>query len=106
QRRDHAAGELAKNETPLVQTTDLPPRIPARPAEAKAGMIDLSAYYNAPLNETWFPTNIIRSGNDLSALPLGLQKFAGVEFDVRGLIQLSSSALEELGRQFPRQVNG
>jgi len=108
ERRDHAVDELARSESSenqLVQAPE-PRRIMTRPAEAKAGLIDLTAYYNAALGETWFPTNIIRSGNDLSALPSGLQKFGGVEFDVRGIIQLSGSVLEDMGAQFPRQVNG
>ena len=81
-------------------------RIPARSEQATPALIDLSAHYNAALTETWLPGELIVKGNDFSGLPQGLQKLAGVEFDVRGLIQLSSGALENLGGRFPRRVNG
>jgi serine/threonine protein kinase/tetratricopeptide (TPR) repeat protein len=51
-------------------------------------LIDLSTFYNAALTERWHgPDN-----SDLSELPSGIQTFAGVQFDVRGLIQLAASS--------------
>ena len=90
----------------MARHEKLPRSIPARPADARAQLLDLSAHYNAALTETWLPTNVVASGNDLSALPRGVQKFGGVEFDVRGVIQLSGGALENSGGKFPREVRG
>jgi hypothetical protein len=106
QRRETAAARLREGEQTVARRADLPSRIPARQPLAGANLIDLSAHYNAALTETWFPTNVIASGNDLSALPQGVQKFNGVEFDVRGLIQLAGSELESQGGRFPHQATG
>jgi WD40 repeat protein/serine/threonine protein kinase len=59
--------------------------IPPRDAQARANLIDLSSAYNAGLNQSWHQGS---GKSDLSSLPQGLQTFAGVEFDVRGLIQV------------------
>jgi hypothetical protein len=69
-------------------------------------LIDLTDYYNAALSETWLPSRTLKTGNDLSGLPQGVQKFNGIEFDVRGVIQLAGSGLEDLGGKFPRAVEG
>ena len=77
------------------------PHVPLREAAATPAMIDLSGFYNAALNEAWYPGP---RTNNLSALPPGLKKLAGVEFDVRGLIQLAGM---NLGREgFPEAVRG
>ena len=99
---EKAERELVKAESTPAQTASLPPRSP----EATPNLIDLSTFYNVSLTETWLPIKDIGRSNDLAQLPSGLQKFAGVQFDVRGLIQLSGSALENLGGRFPRQVTG
>jgi WD40 repeat protein len=98
--------EQARSEMAAARGEELPRRIPARSADARALLLDLSAHYNAALTETWLPTNVVASGNDLSALPRGVQKFGGVEFDVRGVIQLSGGALENSGGKFPREIGG
>jgi len=59
-----------------------PPRDPTAPKE----LLDLTAFYNANLNDSWHGGK----GNDLAALPQGRQTFGGVEFDVRGIVQLGS----------------
>jgi hypothetical protein len=97
-----AAAELARSERPEQQPAPILPRSPGAPAN----LIDLGGFYNASLAETWLPTNYAGRGNDLSQLPIGLQKFNGVPFDVRGVVQLSGSALENLGGKFPKQVTG
>ena len=51
-------------------------------------MLDLTPFYNAGLNESWHGNK----GNDLAALPEGVQTFGGVEFDVRGIVQLGSKS--------------
>jgi tetratricopeptide (TPR) repeat protein len=61
--------------------------IPARDRRCRPEAIDLTDYYNAGLAEDW---EHVMVGSNLAELPQGLQNFAGVEFDVRGLIQLAS----------------
>jgi hypothetical protein len=68
---------------------ELAQRIPARDSNAPANLIDLSAYYNAPLTVGWHSPP--EEHNDLSELPRGLQIFGGVRFDVRGLIQIGTT---------------
>ncbi len=60
--------------------------IPARDPAASVNLIDLSSFYNAPLTEAWHGPG----SSDLSELPRGIQTFDGVQFDVRGLIQVAS----------------
>ena len=68
--------------------------IPPRDSRAPANLIDLSRHYNAALTEGWHRTGPTEPvANDLSALPRGIQKISGVEFDIRGLIQLGSRKL-------------
>lgn len=68
--------------------------IPPRDARTPANLVDLSKHYNAALTEGWHRTGPNEPiANDLSAMPRGIQKIAGVEFDVRGLIQLGSRKL-------------
>jgi len=73
---------------------------PPRDPQAKPNLINLSPYYNASLTESWHGS----SNNDLSALPTGVQYFAGVDFDVRGIIQLRSKWLS--AERFPARING
>jgi hypothetical protein len=63
-------------------------RFPPRDPEARKALLDLTPFYNAGLNESWHGTR----GNDLAALPTGVQTFGGVEFDVRGIVQLGSKS--------------
>jgi thiol-disulfide isomerase/thioredoxin len=77
--------------------------IPARDARAIPAMLDLTRYYHASLTETWHPGDA--TGNDLSRLPSGLQTFAGVTFDVRGVVQLNGGGLIDMrGKAYPQQV--
>src|SRR5207302_10943762 len=69
---------------------------------AQPRQIDLSPYYNSRLDFRLPPER--GTGRDLEAVPTGLQSLAGVEFDVRGLIQLSSHQLK--GPRFPENVKG
>ncbi|MSU59351.1 MAG: hypothetical protein EXS35_14470 [Pedosphaera sp.] len=77
---------LAPTLTAVIRVHDMKSKVPTRATAVSPNLIDLSKFYNAPLNETWhgFETN-----NHLGMLPTGAQTFAGIEFDVRGLIQLS-----------------
>ncbi len=57
---------------------------PTRDPRAPLRLLDLSEHYNGLLTDSWqgFP------GNHLAELPNGVEKFAEVPFDVRGVIQL------------------
>jgi hypothetical protein len=71
---------------------------PSRDANARKQLLDLTGFYNALLSDSWHGG----TGNDLAALTPGLHTFGGVEFDVRGIIQLASKSSSS-GR-FPQQV--
>jgi len=68
--------------------------IPPRDSKTPANLIDLTKYYNAALTESWHRNSPSEpAASDLSWLPRGLQKFGDIEFDARGVIQLSSRTL-------------
>ncbi len=92
-------GLLARRNNPPFPEEFLERLIPRRSRQAKAGMIDLTKHYNAPLVASWHAG----LGNDLSQLPAGIQNFAGVGFDVRGIIQLCGG---EVGVRYPEDVTG
>jgi len=85
---------------------DVPPRpppasrFPPRDAGAAPGLLDLTRYYNATLTESWLG----KTNANLAILPKGLQTFAGVQFDVRGIVQTSSQLLTD--KRYPVQVRG
>ena len=58
--------------------------LPTRPPEARKEVLDLTVFYNGSLTNSWLGS----PGNHLGNLPSGVQKFGGVEFDARGVIQL------------------
>jgi hypothetical protein len=84
--------------------------IPERDPRASASLVDLSGRYTAPLDNDW----LVSTGVNLGGLPKGIQTFAGVKFDVRGIVQLASTELlaqsalsdDEKARQYPRSVRG
>jgi hypothetical protein len=71
-----------------------------RDPQAKPGEINLTAYYNAMLTDSWHGS----TNNDLATLPRGLQTFEGVEYDVRGILQMAGKGASA-GR-FAPQVMG
>ena len=87
------AGPFSKEE--LAQS------IPPRATNAPANLIDLTGYYNAPLTASWHSPK--EAQNHLSELPQGVQTLAGVEFDVRGLIQIGANAAN--GLSYPNHVH-
>jgi tetratricopeptide (TPR) repeat protein len=95
-------GRFAEAQAELLRAKNIPPRNP----ELSPNLIDLSPHYNAGLDQPLHTK--ANSGNNLSALPRGLQTLADVQFDVRGLVQLSSSSLKKLDPDagYPEQVNG
>ncbi|MBN2368993.1 MAG: hypothetical protein JXO72_00730 [Vicinamibacteria bacterium] len=84
--------------------------IPARDPQAGPSLVDLSDYYTASLDNDW----LVSIGVNLQALPKGIQTLAGVQFDVRGIVQLASTELlsqstlgdQEKEKQYPRAVKG
>ncbi len=91
------ANEPAAGKTPRKPAA---PRYPPRDLKTRKELLDLTGFYNATLTESWHG----RTGNDLAALPKGLQTFAGVEFDVRGIVQLGSKS--ESAANYPAQIQG
>jgi hypothetical protein len=79
--------------------------VPSRADDTPSELVDLSAYYNGALDETWHAGGI--ANNTLTGLPKGMQEFEGIPFDVRGVVQLSGrSAEEQLTVRFPKAVEG
>jgi len=82
--------------------------IPLRDPQARPELVDLSLFYNGTLTQDMQNLEIspgIR--NDLSALRPGVQKLGSVEFEVRGLINLSGTFLSRSRmRRFPTAVTG
>jgi hypothetical protein len=74
--------------------------IPPRDANASGNLIDLTGYYTAPLTESWHSPKAAQ--NDLSELKQGVQTLGGVEFDIRGLIQIGTSAAN--GLSYPNHI--
>ncbi len=97
-----AARLFANDSPPAARNSSRPggPKFPARDPKAKKALLDLTGFYNATLTSSWHG----KKGNDLAALPKGLQNLAGVEFDVRGIVQLRS--LSDSATNFPAQVQG
>lgn len=80
--------------------------IPYRDPAAKPNLLDLTAQYNARLNQNWHGTADIPD-NDFRELKPGLNNLGGVSFDVRGIIQLAGATLSETSNPaYPRQVAG
>jgi hypothetical protein len=74
-------------------------RIPARDPQASRSLIDLTPHYNAALSENWMDPRDAR--DHLGALPTGVQRLAGSEFDIRGLIQVEREC-----RKHPPRIDG
>jgi hypothetical protein len=85
------------------QPTVKGPAIPARAADARPQLLDLSRHYNASLADAWHGDP---PGNDLASLPTGVHRLAGVEFDLRGVVQLSSRAFKLAQPKYPEEVKG
>ncbi len=80
------------------ELSGIPPRSPDTPSQ----LIDLSSHYNASLTESWLGSPGPEK-NDLAELPQGVHAFAGVRFDVRGLIQAGTTPAR---RYYPHRVTG
>ena len=84
---------------PAVASKSFPERDPA----ARLQLIDLTRFFNARLTESWHG-NQSASGNDLGSLPAGIQNVDGVDYDLRGIIQLASKAPG--ANRFPTNITG
>jgi hypothetical protein len=99
-------GRFADAATDFRRIKDIPPRDP----NASAGLIDLSLYYNVSLvGGNWHVGQPLgssdwASGNDLSEVPRGLHKLAGVEFDIRGAVQVGGPT--RTGEVHPAKIAG
>jgi eukaryotic-like serine/threonine-protein kinase len=76
-----------------------PKGIPPRDPAAKPDLIDLSSYYNGGFAANWHGST---PENNLAALPTGIQNLAGIDFDVRGLIQVDYEPSPTV--KFPSEV--
>jgi WD40 repeat protein/tRNA A-37 threonylcarbamoyl transferase component Bud32 len=81
-----------------VKKTEPSPIVPPRDPNVPERFIDLARHYNARLNEVWH-----LRGSPMT-VPMGIQKFAGVDFDVRGIIQVGTHT--STGLPYPKQVTG
>jgi WD40 repeat protein/serine/threonine protein kinase/tetratricopeptide (TPR) repeat protein len=77
-------------------------RIPERDPATSANCVDLSLHYNAALDDDWHGRQWV--GNNLATLPVGARRFGGVDFDVRGIIQLASRLLDPHSPGYPLAV--
>jgi hypothetical protein len=96
----------SQNKEPLIRHWVIPERDP----DANAGLIDLTDYYTAALDDDW----LVSAGVNLKNLPKGIQEFDHVTFDIRGIVQLGGLSLykesdyspEELKIKYPERVTG
>ncbi|MEY2407512.1 MAG: hexosaminidase [Verrucomicrobiota bacterium] len=100
--------EPVKSEASRPVTKPLPSdvrqQIPPRPPDCDSTMLDLTPHYNAPLTNAW--TSWRENGNDLSSLDHGsLRLKGGLRYDVRGIVQLSSSNAS-LPFDYPAETKG
>jgi hypothetical protein len=93
------ADEPAPGRAVPAKMADKPLYLPRDPS-APRQLLDLSGFYNAALTQSWHGS----PGNDLGALPTGLQTLAGIEFDLRGIVQLASKSPSS--SKYPAEIQG
>jgi hypothetical protein len=76
---------------------------PERDPSARPQLLDLTRFFNARLTDSWHG-NQNATGNDLGSLPVGIQNLEGVDYDLRGIIQLASKAPS--ANRFPANITG
>jgi hypothetical protein len=84
---------------------DAPARIqgiPLRDPKADAKLTDLTSFYMLALTEDASGAY----GYTLAKLPQGIQKLGNVEYDLRGVVQVSSQQFVLANRAFPVEVKG
>ena len=83
---------------PSDPNTKSPPRDPATRAE----LLDLSPYYTSIAGGDFRLIKIF----DLHQMPLGVQRLLGVDFDIRGRVQLAAPTYSMLAQEFPQRLHG
>ncbi len=83
-------------------------KIPPRAPNVRPSLLDLSGKFNACLDQFWQPDSAadVPQQNHLGAMPRGQQHLGEADFDVRGVIQLSSRNAAAAGADLPKEVNG
>jgi len=93
-------GRLEEAREDRLRAKGIVPRDPQTPRN----LIDLSSVYNAGLDQSWVSSTA--NWKTLSALPRGRQNLGGVEFDIRGIVQLSGSDLKASWPEYPDKAEG
>jgi WD40 repeat protein/serine/threonine protein kinase/tetratricopeptide (TPR) repeat protein len=91
-------GRLEDAATDNQSAFNIRPRDPQTPNSC----VDLSLYYNASLDVDWWYGD---NGWTFAAIPHGRVLLGGVEFDVRGLVQLSSPSFGARPISYPARVS-
>jgi len=77
--------------------------IPERDILCGKNRLNLTSYYTESLDDNIHH----KPGNTLSDLPKGLQNFGGIDFDIRGVIQLAGHRSEEITTLvYPPKITG
>jgi WD40 repeat protein len=95
--RDPGPPRQAVEETPFDPNTTVLPRA----TDNDAALLDLGPYYT-PVEDRQNTENLF----DLRSVPIGRQRFLGVDFDIRGMIQLAADHLRQTSQNFPSRVDG
>jgi WD40 repeat protein len=78
--------------------------IPARAADASSFLLDLTEAYNtAPSTHAGLYVNMIAT---MAGLPLGIVRIDGIDYDIRGAIQLYSFGVRRAGVEFAQHADG
>lgn len=99
---DLAAVQPAPDTPALPSGFRVATSFPARPPAATPAQLDLTARYNARLDEDWHLTG--SAANSLATFPAGLIEVAGTQFDVRGIVQLASASFPPQRTGYPLAV--
>lgn len=75
-------------------------KFPSRDPDARKQLLDLSKAYNAMLTESWHGG----TDNQLAGLAPGIQNLGGIDFDIRGIVQLAGKY--NWATNFPTEVKG
>ena len=92
-----------ENAPPPGDRTSRRALIPERQTDTPQELLDLDAFFNAALNQTW---HTAWKSNDLSTLPTGVQTILGESFDIRGVVQRSGTAQPFLTQNYPSSARG
>ncbi|MBL9172399.1 MAG: protein kinase [Verrucomicrobiales bacterium] len=77
-----------------------------RDPKAQPAQLDLSAFYNARLDQSWGLLDPDLTQDSLVQLPPGLREYDGILFDVRGVLQLRGERFLTQPSSFPSRAEG